>query len=104
MEYIEKEFNKDYPVTRNENKKKFRDYLELVQKDLKTYVVIPPLSKFYVEHIPVHIRQKTIDVIHEAQKEYDFCFLDFSNKPFSDEYFTDGGPFEFEGSRVFTEF
>jgi hypothetical protein len=104
LEYIEKEFNKDYPETRNENKKIFRGYLKLLkEKGIKAYVVIPPLSKLYVEHIPVQIRQKTINIIDEAQKEYDFCFLDFSDKPFRDEYFTDGAHLNLEGSRVFTE-
>ena len=104
LDYIEKEFVKDYPETRKENEKIFRDYLHLLKEhDIKTYVVIPPLSKFYVEHIPGHIRYKTIDIIHKVQQEYNFCFIDFSDKPFKDEYFTDGSHLNLEGSRVFTE-
>lgn len=104
LEYIQKEFIKDYPETRIENKKIFRDYLELLkEKNIKTYVVIPPLSKFYVEHIPDYVRQRTIDIIREVQQDYAFDFIDFSDKPFKDEYFTDGSHLNLEGSRVFSE-
>lgn len=104
LEYIKKEFIKDYPETRIENKKIFRNYLELLkEKNIKAFVVIPPLSKFYVDHIPGYVRQRTIDIIMEVQKEYDFDFIDFSDKPFKDEHFTDGAHLNLEGSKTFTE-
>jgi len=104
LEFIEKEFIKDYPKTRIENKRIFRNFLDLLkEKNIKTFVVIPPLSKFYVDHIPDYVRQRTIDIILEVQKEYDFDFIDFSDKPFKDEYFTDGAHLNLEGSKTFTE-
>jgi RNase H-fold protein (predicted Holliday junction resolvase) len=104
-EYIKKEFHKNFPETREENIKIFREYLQLLKNNnIKTIVVIPPLSKFYEERISAKLREETLEIIQNAGNEYDFTFLDFSdNTLFDDKYFTDGAHLNEKGAEKFTD-
>jgi len=105
LDNISKEFNKDYPETRIENVRIFKKYLQLVKENgIKAIIVIPPLSKFYEQHVSKKMMEETLEIINESKNEYEFTFIDFSkNELFEEKHFTDGSHLNKKGSEIITD-
>lgn len=101
---VERKYNKNYPLTVEENKKIFKNYLDMLYtNDIKPIIIISPQTKLYQKNISIPIRDQFYEIIDEFQKEYDFQFLDyFYSDDFIDSDFYDVSHLNNKGSIKWT--
>lgn len=97
--------NKNYPKTVEENKKIFKDYLNLLKKhNIKPVVIVFPASKYYTDHFLKKIEDEFHFIIREAKEEYDFQYIDyFRTDLFNEDEFWDVSHLNPKGAEKFTQ-
>mgnify|MGYP003168156318 CR=1 FL=1 len=97
--------NKNYPETVKENKKIFKNYLQLLKENnIKPIVIVCPASKYYSKYFPKRLKDEFYSIINETRKQYDFQFLDyFDSELFEDNDFYDVSHLNDKGAEKFTE-
>ncbi|MFA5524724.1 MAG: hypothetical protein WDA24_10245 [Tissierellales bacterium] len=105
IDAVKQEFNKDYPLTVEENKAIFKEYLELLYShNIKPVIAIPPETRLYRDNISQRIKDEFYSIINEFQKKYDFQFLDyFYSDYFDDSDFYDVSHLNNKGSEKWTK-
>lgn len=101
---VEKDCDKNYPITVEENTKILKKYLSLLKsKEIKPIVVICPTSKHYYSKFSPRIKAEFIDIMNKVKNEFDIEVLDyFESKEFSDQDFYDVSHLNKDGAKKFT--
>ncbi|PIH03745.1 chemotaxis protein [Clostridium combesii] len=101
----ERDCNKNYPKTVEENKEIFKNYLNLLRdNNIKPIVVVFPASKYYTKYFSKRIEDEFHFIINEFKKEYDFQYIDyFRSDLFEDDDFTDVSHLNTKGAEKFTQ-
>ncbi|MDU6876809.1 chemotaxis protein [Clostridium tepidum] len=101
----ERDCNKNYPKTVEENKEIFKNYLKLLRdNNIKPIVVVFPASKYYTKYFSKRIEGEFHSIINEFKKEYDFQYIDyFRSGLFEDDDFTDVSHLNSRGAKKFTQ-
>lgn len=88
---VEKAFDKEYPLTFQENIGILRKYFKFCQlHDIKCLCFIPAFPDVWRENIPSDKKDIALRVIQDLQKEFSFDFYDMTyDKSFTGEYFAD---------------
>jgi hypothetical protein len=96
--------NKNYPKTVKENKKIFKEYLKLLNRNkIRTIVVVCPASKYYTKYFSEKIEDEFHEIIKEVRQEYNFQYIDyFRSKEFDDSDFEDVSHLNIKGAERFT--
>lgn len=102
---IQRDSDKNYPKSVEENKIIFKNYLELlVNNKVKPIVVICPVTDIYRKYFAKGIKNEFISIINEFKEKYDFQFLDFyETDGFNDSDFYNSSHLNPDGSRKFTK-
>lgn len=105
IDEVKRKFNKDYPMTVEENKVILDKYLDLLYScNIKPIIVVPPQTKLYRANISEHIRDEFYGIINEFQKKYEFQFIDyFYSDFFDDSDFYDVSHLNNKGSEKWTK-
>ncbi|BDB02539.1 chemotaxis protein [Clostridium botulinum] len=101
----ERDCNKNYPKTVEENKEIFKNYLKLLRdNNIKPIVVVFPASEYYTKYFSRRIEDEFHSIINEFEKEYDFQYIDyFRSDLFGDDDFTDVSHLNPKGAEKFTQ-
>lgn len=102
---IKKLFNKDYPNTVKENKKIFKDFLELLKiNNIKPIIVTSPQTEIYCKYISENIKNEFKNILYEFKQKYNFQVLDYTySDKFNDNDFYDFSHMNIDGSIKFTK-
>lgn len=102
---IKKDFNKNYPLTVQENLQIFEEILELLtENQVKPIVVVGPTTEFYREHINGNrIIADFEKIISSFQNKYGFQYFDyFISDLFKEADFIDYSHLNLKGAEKFT--
>lgn len=102
---IEKDFDKNYPLTVQENHQIFEEILILLKKfKIKATVVVCPVTDFYKEHINgTKVINDFENAINYFQNKYQFQYLDYFESDFFNESdFMDASHLNIKGAEKFT--
>lgn len=101
----EKDCDKNYPITVEENAKIFKKYISLLKsKKIKPIVVICPASKHYHSKFSPRIKTEFIDIMNKVKNEFNIEVLDyFESKEFSDQDFYNVSHLNKDGAKKFTK-
>jgi hypothetical protein len=101
IQFIRRDFNKDYPETVKENKKILTKYLEFIkQHSIKPIIVICPTTKLYQSFAPKRFKEEFYEIIDELKNNYDFQILDyFNSNEFEDNDFYDPSHINNKGAK-----
>lgn len=102
---VEKDCDKNYPITVEENTKILKKYLSLLKsKEIKPIVVICPASKHYYSKFSPRIKAEFIDIMNRIKNEFGIEVLDyFESKEFSDQDFYNVSHLNKYGAEKFTK-
>ncbi|OAZ50929.1 glycosyltransferase family 4 protein [Paenibacillus polymyxa] len=95
----EKDSNKNYPKTVEENKAILKQYLNMLQKNNITPVfVVCPVAKCYSDAFSPKLEREFHSIIREMKEEYDFKLLDyFRSRNFEEKDFYDASHLNING-------
>ncbi|GFZ30976.1 hypothetical protein CSC2_15020 [Clostridium zeae] len=102
---VEKDCDKNYPLTVEENTMILKKYLSLLKsKEIKPIVVICPVSKHYYSKFSPRIKAEFIDIMNKIKNEFDIEVLDyFESKEFTDQDFYNVSHLNKDGAKKFTK-
>lgn len=102
---VEKDCNKNYPITVQENIKILKEYIQLLKtKGIKPIVVVCPTSEHYYSRFSPRIKSEFIDIINKVKDEFNIEVLDyFESKDFTDNDFYNVSHLNKEGAKKFTK-
>ncbi|ADL53953.1 hypothetical protein [Clostridium cellulovorans] len=104
IEFIKRDYKKDYPKTVIENKRILEDYLSFLEANsIKPIVIVCPTTKIYQAFTPKKLQQEFYEIINEISLKYEFQFFDYyySNE-FEDSDFIDVSHLNYKGAKKFT--
>ncbi|MBN3554215.1 hypothetical protein JYA63_08070 [Fictibacillus nanhaiensis] len=80
-----------YPATTIENKKIFKDMLELLKKyQVKPVLIVFPTTPYYYHHVSNDTKKRFYNIIDEFSVQYDFQMIDmFKSEQFNMDDFVD---------------
>ncbi|MFC4403546.1 hypothetical protein [Gracilibacillus xinjiangensis] len=101
IQFIRRDFNKNYPETVEENKLVLSNYLDfLQQKSIKPIIIICPVTKLYQSFAPSRFKEEFYEIMDELRKKYDFQLLDyFNSNAFEDSDFYDPSHINNKGAK-----
>ena len=101
----ERDSNKDYPKTVEENINIFNDYLSFLRKNnIKPIVTVLPTSTYYSKYFSKKIESEFHSIINKFKVEYNFQYIDyFRSNLFNDDDFADVSHLNFKGAKKFTK-
>lgn len=104
-ETAERDGNKHYPKTVEENMRILADYLKLLQgRQIRATLVVYPVTRYYAKYFPKAMVQEFHSIIHKLQSEYDFTVIDaFQSSEFDDGDFFDVSHLNWRGAEKFTQ-
>lgn len=102
---VEKDCNKNYPITVQENIEILKKYIQLLKsKEIKPIVVVCPASKYYYSRFSSRIKGEFIEIMNKIKNEFNIEVLDyFESKEFSDQDFYNVSHLNRNGAKKFTE-
>ncbi len=88
-----------------ENKKIFKNYLDLLkQYDINPTVVVFPVTNYYYDNFSYEIKDRFYKIINEFKNDYNFSILDYFDKDlFDNQDFWDGSHLNKIGAEKFTK-
>lgn len=103
-EQAERDCDKNYPRTVEENRRILREYIELLKNNgIKPIIVIFPASKYYTKYFSKRIENEFKSIISELMKEHRLQYIDyFRSELFVDDDFADVSHLSFSGAEKFT--
>lgn len=104
-ETAERDCNKHYPKTVEENKQILVDFLTLLQEhQIKAALVIYPVTQYYAEYFSEAIEQEFHTTVQILQRKFHFQLIDAFRSPlFNDNDFADVSHLNWKGAEKFTE-
>jgi hypothetical protein len=76
----QRDCNKNYPQTVEENIEIFKSYLELLKNNnIKPIVVVFPVTKYYRNYFSNIITEEFVNIINEFKNYYKFQYIDYFN-------------------------
>lgn len=102
---MQKDFNKDYPQTVQENQQIFEEIMKLLKENqIKPIVVVCPVTEFYRRNIDGdRIIAEFEKIITSFQNRYEFQYLDyFESSLFEESDFMDYSHLNLKGAEKFT--